>query len=108
VELLSRKQPLVSIQKLLKPEFRISRSYFVPADETPVVPADVHMVTLDLNEFNHSENAWDPDDFLLVPLVDAQENPLGLLSLDAPNDLRPDKATIETSKYCSASCAGHH
>jgi PAS domain S-box-containing protein len=102
-ELLGRKQPLASIQQLLKPEFCISRSYFIPADETPVVPADVHMVTLDLNGKENVDNAWDPDDFLLVPLTDAQENPLGLLSLDAPNDgLRPDKAAIDTIEIFAA------
>ena len=105
-ELLSRKQPLASIQQLLKPEFRISGSYFIPADKTPVVPADVHMVTLDLNQFDHSENAWDPDDFLLVPLNDTLGNPLGLLSLDAPSDgLRPDRATIETLEIFAAQAA---
>lgn len=102
-ELLAHKQPLTSIQQLLKPEFRISRSYFIPADQTPVVPADVHIVTLDLNDVTQAENAWDPEDFLLVPLSDAQENPLGLLSLDAPSDgLRPDKATIETIEIFAA------
>jgi GAF domain-containing protein len=105
-ELLSRKQPLSSIQQLLKPEFRISNSYFIPADRTPVVPADVHMVTLDFRKVDQSENAWDPDDFLLVPLVDLQGNPLGLLSLDAPSDgLRPDKATIETFEIFAAQAA---
>jgi hypothetical protein len=58
-DLLSRKQPLASVQQLLKPEFRISRSYFIPADKTPVIPADVHMVTLDLDNVGQEENAWD-------------------------------------------------
>ena len=105
-ELLSRKQPLASVRQLLKKEFRVSRSYFIPADQTPVVPADVHMVTLDLNGNGHKENAWDPDDFLLVLLEDAQGEPLGLLSLDAPKDgLRPDKATIETVEVFAAQAA---
>jgi GAF domain-containing protein len=102
-ELLSRKQPLESVKQLLKPEFCISRSYFIPADKTPVVPADVHMVTLDLAHTVQEENAWDPDDFLIVPLDDAQGNPLGLISLDAPTDgLRPDKTTIETIEIFAA------
>ena len=102
-ELLGRKQPLASVKQLLKPEFCISHSYFIPADETPVVPADVHMVTLDLNGASDAEDAWNPDDFLLVPLNDLQGNPLGLLSLDAPKDgLRPDKATIETIEIFAA------
>ncbi|MFZ5911025.1 MAG: GAF domain-containing protein [Chloroflexota bacterium] len=102
-ELLSRKQPLSSVQQLFKPEFRVSRSYFIPADQTPVIPADMNMITLHLANVNSAENAWDPDDFLLVPLMDAQGNPLGLISLDAPLDgLRPDKATIETIEIFAA------
>ena len=102
-ELLSRKQPFESVRKLFKPEFRISRSYLIPADKTPVVPADVHMVTLTLNPVAHTENAWNADDFLIIPLEDVQGNPLGLISLDAPNDgLRPDKSTIETIEIFAA------
>ena len=105
-ELLSRKQPFASVQQLLKPEFRMGNSYFIPADRTPVVPADVHMITLDLNNSEQEENAWDPDDILLVPLDDMKGNTLGLISLDAPNNgLRPDKATIDTIEIFAAQAA---
>jgi PAS domain S-box-containing protein len=104
VELMSRKQPLSSIQQMLKPQFRIGRSYFIPVDETPIIPADVHMVTLDLDgRPEKSPNAWDPDDFLIIPLEDNQGAPLGLISVDAPRDgLRPDRATIETLEIFAA------
>lgn len=97
-ELLSRKQPLASIQQLMKPEFKISRSYFIPADQTPVIPADVHTVTFDQPASNKepSSASWDPDDFLLIPLEDVNGEMLGLISLDKPsNGLRPDRVTIE-------------
>ena len=103
-ELMSRKQPLTSIQQMLKPQFRISRSYFIPVDEAPIIPADVHMVTLDLDDkTDKSSNAWDPDDFLITPLEDDQGVPLGLMSFDAPRDgLRPDLATIEALEIFAA------
>jgi len=102
-ELLSRKQPLESVRQLFKPEFLISRSYFIPADKTPIVPADVHMITLDLDNNIQDEDAWNPDDILIVPLNDAQGNALGLISLDAPSDgLRPDKTVIETIEIFAA------
>lgn len=105
-ELLARKQPYTSLQQLLKPEFCIGRSYFIPADKAPVIPADLNTVVLDLEPMSQAENAWDPDDFLLTPLLDAQGNPLGLLSLDAPRDgLRPDKATIETIEIFAVQAA---
>ena len=103
-ELMSRKQPLTSIQQMLKPQFRISRTYFIPVDEAPIIPADVHMVTLDLDDKNgKSSNAWDHDDFLIIPLEDDQGAPLGLMSFDAPRDgLRPDRATIEALEIFAA------
>ena len=96
-ELMSRKQPLTSILQMLKPQFRISRSYFIPVNEAPIIPADVHMVTLNLeNREGNSSETWDPDDFLIILLEDDQGAPLGLMSFDAPRDgLRPDRATIE-------------
>lgn len=103
-ELMSRKQPMASIQQMLKPQFRISRTYFIPVDEAPIIPADVHMVTLDLDDkTGKSSNAWDPDDFLIIPLEDDQGTPLGLMSFDAPRDgLRPDRATIEALEIFAA------
>jgi GAF domain-containing protein/nitrogen-specific signal transduction histidine kinase len=103
-ELMSRKQPLTSIQQMLKPQFRISRTYFIPVDEAPIIPADVHMVTVGLaDKTGKPSDAWDPDDFLIIPLEDDQGAPLGLMSFDAPRDgLRPDRATIETLEIFAA------
>jgi len=97
-ELLTRKQPWASLQQILKPKFQISRSYFIPVDEAPLIPTDVHMITLDSNiKPAASSNAWDPDDLLIIPLEDPQGNPLGVISVDSPRDgLRPDRATIES------------
>lgn len=103
-ELMARKQPLTSIHQMLKPQFKISRSYFIPVNEAPIIPADVHMVTLEHDGRNSkSESAWDPDDFLIVPLEDSQGAPLGLISVDAPRDgLRPDRVTIEALEIFAA------
>ncbi len=105
-ELTARKQSLASVQQLLRPEFRISRSYFIPAERTPVLPADLHMVTLEIEEADVIENAWNPDDILLVPLEDSIGNPIGLISLDDPQDrMRPDKTAIETIESFAAQAA---
>ena len=104
-ELISRKQPYASLQQIMKPEFKISRSFFIPANQTPVLPAEVYYIYVPPESEGQiaKENAWDPDDFLLVPLEDAKGNPLGLISLDNPsNGLRPDKATIESIEVFAA------
>jgi PAS domain S-box-containing protein len=106
-EILVRKQPLASVQQLMKPEFKISRSYFIPADKTPVVSSDVHMVTLDIASppVKYS-NSWNPDDFLIIPLENADRQVVGLISLDDPsNGLRPDKATIESMEVFASQAA---
>ncbi|NJC95031.1 MAG: GAF domain-containing protein [Anaerolineae bacterium] len=104
MELLSRKQPLASLQQMLKPQFKISRSYFIPVDEAPIIPADVHMVTLQADErAPKTPNSWDPDDTLVTLLEDDEGNPLGLISVDTPRDgMRPDRAAIETLEIFAA------
>ena len=106
-ELLSRKQPIASVQQIMKPEFQISRSYFIPVDQAPVIPSDLHMVTLDVPTVAGSAgNTWHVDDFLLVPLENSEGQLVGLISLDDPsNGLRPDKATIESIEVFSAQAA---
>ena len=96
-DFLARKQPFASLQQMLKPEFRTSHSYFIPIDQSPIVPADVHMITLDGDDKQKNKaNSWDPDDSLVTLLEDSQGNPLGIISVDSPrNGLRPDKPTIE-------------
>ncbi len=85
-----------SVQNMLADEYRIGRSYFIPADKMPVPPEDVHMVTVMEAVESKSTRSWDPDDILAVPIFTAAGEPLGLLSLDAPSDgRRPDAITFE-------------
>jgi len=106
-ELLSRKQPIASVQQIMRPEFQISRSYFIPVDQAPVIPSDLHMVTLDVSaQTNSPGNTWHADDFLLVPLENSEGQIVGLISLDDPsNGLRPDKATIEAVEVFASQAA---
>ncbi len=106
-ELLSRKQPIQGVNKLMKPEFKVSRSYFIPNDQSPVIQSDVHVVTLDIPTSPIQQpNTWNVNDTLLVPLENAEGQVVGLISLDNPsNNLRPDKATIETVEVFAAQAA---
>ena len=96
-ELLSRKHPLTSLRQLMRSEFKIGHSYYIPADKTPALPSDVHYVYADhYSKAEVKQNAWDPDDFLLIPLEDPQGQPLGLISLDDPaNGESPNRATFD-------------
>ncbi|MBL8050424.1 MAG: GAF domain-containing protein, partial [Anaerolineales bacterium] len=106
-ELLARKQPLASVQQLMRPEFKTSRSYFIPADQTPVMPPDLHHITLDVNQAQtKGSNSWNSEDFFIIPLENADGEILGLISLDDPaNGLRPDIATIESIEVFASQAA---
>ncbi|HNQ93716.1 MAG TPA: GAF domain-containing protein [Anaerolineales bacterium] len=97
-DLMARKQPLVSLQQMLKPQFLVSRSYFIPVDQAPIIPSDILLVTVNpASDTERSATVWDPDDLLIIPLEDETGNTLGIISVDSPrNGLRPDRATIES------------
>ncbi len=93
-------QPWKTITDTAKPEFKLSRSYYIPYDQVPFAfSQELHSVVLasiDAEQI-HFENAWHPEDALIVPLLTADEQPLGLISVDQPrNGMRPDRAMIES------------
>ncbi len=103
--LATHQQPWSSVMELMKPEFEVEKSYFIPNDQTPVIPADVQTITV-LDKSIDLPNAWNPDDLLLVPIYDHKDNPLGLISVDKPRDqMRPDRATFETLEVFAAQAA---
>ena len=96
-ELRAHTQSWQALQQILRPEYQVGTIYFIPADKLAVVPEDLHMVTILPSTSKKEIDAWDADDTLLVPLLDSTNNPLGLISLDAPSDgRRPDRQTYET------------
>jgi PAS domain S-box-containing protein len=92
----AHRQPWSSLDQLLKPEFEHGSLYFIPHDRAPIVSSDVQLLTV-MDSASEAPNSWHPDDLLLVPVLDTDNKPLGLLSVDAPRDgKRPDPATLET------------
>jgi methyl-accepting chemotaxis protein len=87
--------PLTRLLGLMRPEFRMSQSYFIP-HEYAHLTTGIEVVT-PTNITWQGGNSWHPDDMLLVPLVSPRENKLlGILSLDVPEDgLQPSLETIE-------------
>ncbi len=102
-ELRGHEQPWKGIQQLLLPEYRFGNCYYIPADKTPIVPEEVHSIAVLPSVDAVEIDAWNTDDFLLVPLYDARGEPLGLFSLDAPSDgRRPDRPTFEALELFAA------
>ncbi|HZR43629.1 MAG TPA: methyl-accepting chemotaxis protein [Ktedonobacteraceae bacterium] len=84
--------------KLMRPEFRISQSYFISHEHADAY-ADVTYVPGKI-ENNYESGGWHPYDMLLVPLFSPREQKLlGFLSLDDPEDGKvPTEESIEVAE----------
>ncbi|NTV36713.1 MAG: GAF domain-containing protein, partial [Anaerolineaceae bacterium] len=70
--------------------------YFIPADQQPVIPEEMHSVVLLPTTEKNAPDLWDADDFLLIPLYNTEHEPIGMISVDDPRDgRRPDRPTLE-------------
>jgi PAS domain S-box-containing protein len=93
---------LDDLTKLLTPAFQISESFFFPSerrsewescDLTPLRTTYLGQRTL---PDAADEKAWHDGDLLLLPMLGPGGAPLGVVSLDRPQDgLRPDRTTLE-------------
>lgn len=97
-ELQAHQQPWQSVQAYFLKEFQLGSAYFIPAERKPLDPPDVHILQILPEEpLTQDRNAWRPDDLCLIPLLDQEGQPLGLVSVDQPRDgLRPDWSTLES------------
>ncbi|HPH95080.1 MAG TPA: GAF domain-containing protein [Anaerolineaceae bacterium] len=95
--------PWEDISPLLQSQYRIGDAYLIPADQRPVVPATVHIITGEGSLESSEANAWHVQDMLLMPLYAQDEQPLGMISVDRPRDgRRPDMATLDTLSIFAA------
>jgi methyl-accepting chemotaxis protein len=84
-----RENPLTldQMHRLMRSEFRISQSYFIPHQFADMY-ADVVGV-VEKTEDDYTPGRWHPEDMLIVPLYSPRQRKLiGVLSLDAPEDGR--------------------
>jgi len=81
-EVLRIDRPIKEIQDLMRDEFAISGSYFIPHDGKSVLDRG---------------REWHPDDQLIVPLRSTGGILIGLLTVDAPHDKAlPSQGVVET------------
>src|SRR6266516_5139663 len=89
--------PVDKLTGLMRPEFRISQSYFISHEHTGDLPGTsiVRKTTEALEE-----GCWHPEDAFIVPLFSPREQKLlGILSLDDPEDGKvPTVESIEVAE----------
>jgi methyl-accepting chemotaxis protein len=79
---------------IMRPEFRMSQSYFLPHEHAYLLQG-IEVVKAEITW--QEGRSWHAEDSLLVPVISPRENKLlGILSLDDPEDgQRPNLETIE-------------
>ena len=98
-------QPWALVKKVMKDKFRISQSYYIPAEEQ----GDWHNhldIYAQKSEEKRESGHWQSHDMLLVPLIGPKGDTQGLLSVDQPRDGQiPNQATIETLEIFAGQAA---
>jgi PAS domain S-box-containing protein len=100
-------RPWSELAGVMGEEFRISQSYYIPAEQQARWRG-----RLDVYEYEAAEEAvrepgrWHPHDVLLVPLVGAGGDTRGLLSVSSPRNGRvPRQSTVESLEVFAAQAA---
>ncbi len=88
-------EPVEKLFRFMRPEFRISQSYFISHEHLEVFEGVATVVDKAVRDFGPDD--WHPKDALLVPLLSPRKKKLlGFLSLDDPEDGKiPSQESIE-------------
>ena len=86
------------VMRLMRPEFRISQSYFISHEFSDDFSDIVSVVNKSVDDY--APGGWHPDDALIVPLYSPRKKKLlGFLSLDDPEDSKiPTLESIEVAE----------
>ncbi len=88
--------PLEQAYSLMQDQYRVSNSYFLPAEGAEDLTAGLPTYAVLQERSGKGPRAWDPDDLLLIPLYGAGGRVLGIMSVDDPQSgRRPTPTTVE-------------
>lgn len=92
-----------AMEVVMREEFRISQSYYVPAEEQERWRGVLDVHEAGREKERRESNEWHPQDLLIVPLLSPGRNIRGILSVDRPrNGKVPDRSTIEALEIFAA------
>jgi len=106
-------QPLENLYAVMRPEFCLSKSYFIPADQMTVWQGKLnvpyieksqppgqyqrHLELFSLIGHAPAKEMWQTGDLLLAPLMDTDGKIIGMLTVANPiDDVRPDLYIVRT------------
>ena len=99
-------QPWTVMEVVIQEEFRISQSYYVPAEQQTRWRGVLDVYDAVQTEIRREPGCWHPHDLLIVPLLGPESEVRGTLSVDEPRDGKvPDRSTIEALEVFAAQAA---
>ncbi|MFQ6100866.1 MAG: GAF domain-containing protein [Anaerolineae bacterium] len=99
-------QPWSVIEEAMGEEFRISQSYYIPAERQSEWRGRLDVYEQETESATREPGRWHPKDLLLVPLIGPGGDTQGLLSVDQPRDGRiPDLVTVEALEIFAGQAA---
>lgn len=105
-ELRQTAPPLEQAHSLMQESYRISNSYFLPAEGTERLTAGLSTYSVLQERMGSGPRAWHPNDLLLVPLTGSGGQLLGLISVDEPQSgRRPTFAIVEALEIFAGQAA---
>ncbi|MBI5957389.1 MAG: GAF domain-containing protein, partial [Chloroflexi bacterium] len=88
--------PLEQARGLLQEQYRVSNSYFLPAEGATALRDGLPVFQSMQERMTSGPRGWDPEDLLLVPIYGAGKRLMGLISVDEPQSgRRPDLIAVE-------------
>ena len=100
------RDPWSVVADLMAAEFRISHSYYIPAERQAHWRGRVDVYEEGVPDAAREPGRWHPQDMLLVPLIGPGGDLQGLLSVDQPVDGRvPGRETVEALEIFAAQAA---
>lgn len=99
-------QPWEALKTVMRDEFRISQSYYIPAEEQARWRGVLDVYEREITEVRREPGRWHPQDMLIVPLLGPGGEVRGILSVDEPRDGRvPDRFTVEALEIFAVQAA---
>ena len=101
----TKSQPISSLVEVMREEFKIEKSYFIPAESKHIWQNSLPFLHigkyLPLNYLTADEvspeNRWHPDDLLFVPLMNTDNQIIGILTVEGPDTgERPNMSSTQT------------
>ncbi len=97
------RQPWSVVAGVMSEEFRISQSYYIPAERQTHWRDRLDVYEEQAESATREPGCWHHHDILIIPLIGPDGDIQGLLSVDRPRDGRmPDRATVEALEIFAA------